>query len=361
MSRGLIRKPSFWKIVGAYRSQWKRSLKRMFIPRYGKRGMGWWRDPKKAWYNWWYHRTSISLYRIFGCKASHGTMLFAMVIASFANIFAAPVDIAKAGTKAHKIKKARKARAQRNSAQSTQSTRSKTSQTKAGTNTSRGTSSASSSTNQPKAETKTSSASSFASSNAKTSASTSTHRESTVKSTTASTNTAKKATEAHQSTVPVKQAAPTAEEKKEAVYSEAFIKAMSRNHSVPSAKQEKAEASKEPDENTPKSKPKHERDQYIRKRMIIAGSSYCDASVLEKLSVGTYFELVAEPNNPNDKDAIALVYNGEKIGYIAKQDKTAFVSCLRLGRKVYGVITNIITDAFPAKYEFETWFDSEGK
>ena len=57
---------------------------------------------------------------------------------------------------------------------------------------------------------------------------------------------------------------------------------------------------KEPDENTPKSKPKHEKDQYIRKRMFIAGSSYCDKAVLEKLSVGTYFEVVAEPDNPHD-------------------------------------------------------------
>lgn len=68
---------------------------------------------------------------------------------------------------------------------------------------------------------------------------------------------------------------------------------------------------KEYDENTPKSKPKNESDRYIRKRMIIAGSSYCDASVLEKLLVGTYFDLVAEPDNPYDKDAIMLVLDGE--------------------------------------------------
>ena len=37
MARGIIRKPSFWKIVGAFRSQWKRSLRRMFIPGYGKK------------------------------------------------------------------------------------------------------------------------------------------------------------------------------------------------------------------------------------------------------------------------------------------------------------------------------------
>ena len=118
---------------------------------------------------------------------------------------------------------------------------------------------------------------------------------------------------------------------------------------------------KEPDENTPKSTPKHEGDQYIRKRMIIAGSSYCDKAALDKLAIGTYFELVAEPTNPYDKDAVMLVHEGEKIGYIAKQDKLAFVTCLKLKRKVYGVITDIITESYPTKYEYETWFDSERK
>ena len=43
MSRGFIRRPSFWKIVGAYRSQWKRLLMRALFPNtYGKKGMGWW-------------------------------------------------------------------------------------------------------------------------------------------------------------------------------------------------------------------------------------------------------------------------------------------------------------------------------
>ena len=42
--------------------------------------------------------------------------------------------------------------------------------------------------------------------------------------------------------------------------------------------------------------------------MIIAGSYYCDANVLSELKVGTYFDLEAEPDNPNDKDAVKLIY-----------------------------------------------------
>jgi hypothetical protein len=115
----------------------------------------------------------------------------------------------------------------------------------------------------------------------------------------------------------------------------------------------------EPDENTPKSTPKNENDRYIRKRMIIAGSSYCDKSILEKLSVGTYFELSREPDNQYDENAVKLTYNGEKIGYIPKQDRLAFSFSLKLNKNIYGVITAINNYENPKKYEFETWFDSE--
>ena len=114
----------------------------------------------------------------------------------------------------------------------------------------------------------------------------------------------------------------------------------------------------EPDENTPKSTPKNEKDQYIRKRMIIAGSYYCDKAVLDTLEVGSLIDLEAEPDNPYDKDAVKLLFNGQKIGYIAKKDHMAFVTCLKLKRKIYGVITAIIEEDGQTKYEFETWFDS---
>ena len=112
MSRGIIRKPSFNKIVGAYRSQWKRFWMRLFtFGIYGSKGIGWWKNPKKAWYNFWYYRSSISVYKLLGCKPSRGACFFAMLVASVASIFAAPVDATRAGVKAHKIKKERKARA----------------------------------------------------------------------------------------------------------------------------------------------------------------------------------------------------------------------------------------------------------
>ena len=111
MSRGIIRKPSFNKIVGAYRSQWKRFWMRLFtFGIYGSKGIGWWKNPKKAWYNFWYYRTSVSVYRILGCKPSRGASFLGFFVASIISIFAAPVDATRAGVKAHKIKKERKAR-----------------------------------------------------------------------------------------------------------------------------------------------------------------------------------------------------------------------------------------------------------
>lgn len=114
----------------------------------------------------------------------------------------------------------------------------------------------------------------------------------------------------------------------------------------------------EPDENTPKSTPKCENDRYIRKRMIIAGSYYCDKAVLYMLRVGTCFDLEAEPDNPHDKDAVKLLYRGQKIGYVAKQDRLAFSTLLKLNQNIYGVITAIKEENGQHRYEFETWFDS---
>ena len=114
----------------------------------------------------------------------------------------------------------------------------------------------------------------------------------------------------------------------------------------------------DPDESTPRSTPKNEKDQYIRKRMLIAGSYYCDKAVLDTLEVGAYIDMEAEPDNPYDTDAVKLLFNGQKIGYVAKKDHTAFATCLKLKRKIYGVITAIIEENGQTKYEFEAWFDS---
>lgn len=344
MSRGLFRKISFNKMVGAYRSQWKRFWMRLFtFGIYGRKGMGWWRDPKKAWYNWWYHRTSISIPRLLGYKPSWASCFCAMIVASVIGIFAAPVDATRAGVKAHKIRAERKARSEASETRTSTTPRTTTGTTNR--NSSSASTTAPRSTSSTENKTKTANYVST------------TH--STPRSGSPSTTTKPRKTATPKPKVtytpPLKQ---PQEEKPKSDFTNysTFFSYETSKPVTPVVPPELGE--KEPDENTPKSTPKHEGDQYIRKRMIIAGSSYCDRSILDRLTVGTYFELAAEPNNPHDKDAVMLLYNGEKIGYIAKQDRLAFVTCLRLKRKVYGVITDIISEPYPTKYEFETWFES---
>lgn len=62
-----FRRPSLKSSISARTTgKFKRAVKRALIPGYGKKGMGWIHDPKKAMYNAVYHRTSFGLSDIFG-------------------------------------------------------------------------------------------------------------------------------------------------------------------------------------------------------------------------------------------------------------------------------------------------------
>ncbi len=61
-----MRTPSLKKSVKARTTgKLKRSIKKALIPGYGKKGMGWIKNPKKAAYNKVYHKTSFSLFDLF--------------------------------------------------------------------------------------------------------------------------------------------------------------------------------------------------------------------------------------------------------------------------------------------------------
>lgn len=58
-----IRKPSIKKSIKAKTTgKAKRAIKKAVIPGYGKKGMGWLNNPKKAAYNKVYKKTSIGLF-----------------------------------------------------------------------------------------------------------------------------------------------------------------------------------------------------------------------------------------------------------------------------------------------------------
>lgn len=57
-----IRKPSIKKSIKARTtSRVKRAVKKSIIPFYGKKGMGWVRNPKRALYNKVYRKTTIGV------------------------------------------------------------------------------------------------------------------------------------------------------------------------------------------------------------------------------------------------------------------------------------------------------------
>ena len=61
-----IRKPSIKKSLKARTTgKAKRAVKKSLIPGYGRKGMGWFKNPKKAAYNKVYKKTSFSIFNLF--------------------------------------------------------------------------------------------------------------------------------------------------------------------------------------------------------------------------------------------------------------------------------------------------------
>lgn len=64
-----LRTPSLKKSISARTTgRAKRAVKKALIPGYGKKGMGWLKNPKKAAYNKIYNKTSFSLSDLFKQK-----------------------------------------------------------------------------------------------------------------------------------------------------------------------------------------------------------------------------------------------------------------------------------------------------
>ena len=61
-----MRKPSIKKSISARTTgKAKRAVKKAVVPGYGKKGMGWIKDPKKAAYNKVYNKTTFSIFDFF--------------------------------------------------------------------------------------------------------------------------------------------------------------------------------------------------------------------------------------------------------------------------------------------------------
>ncbi|HFU3730027.1 TPA: HIRAN domain-containing protein [Streptococcus suis] len=58
----------------------------------------------------------------------------------------------------------------------------------------------------------------------------------------------------------------------------------------------------------------------------LAGFAYYDGlDVVEQLKLGISLDLLAEPTNPYDSEAVVILYQGKKLGYIPKH-KNSLIS-----------------------------------
>lgn len=332
MARGVFRKVSFMKTVGAYRSMWKRMLLRMFFPGYGKKGMGWLINPKKAWYNWIYYRTSISIPRLLGYKPSFGATMAALFVASVFNVAALPVDTVKAAAKSKRIKKNVNER-KRSFGKSSDSRRKSTTQlTKEGKSNTR---------NVTKSTLKKASTPKTATTNLQKASSTLRRDSSTVPKTNNDIHTD---TDNHNNP-PVRECDDNV-----TIIDDDISETTTKKDINPIQLQTTV-----PDENVPKSVPKSEKDSYIRKRIILDNTINNIGNVIDIITQGMYLDV----ENDVVSNRVKLIYEDKIIGYISVEDSFPVILCLRLGRKIYGIITDIKSVDGNFVIEVELWF-SEG-
>ena len=70
----------------------------------------------------------------------------------------------------------------------------------------------------------------------------------------------------------------------------------------------------------------------IMQSFFIAGFQYHDGALaLKKLKAGKKLELVAEPDNPHDPDAVAIYRKGVHLGYVPGDSNATIAQLLRFG------------------------------
>ena len=101
-----------------------------------------------------------------------------------------------------------------------------------------------------------------------------------------------------------------------------------------------------------KSTPRYEKDKYIRKIMHF---SFCEVDVvtLAELHTGITFDINIARIDSTDK--IIFFHLGKRLGIAEEEDESVLSTCISLGDKLYGVITDI--DLASGIVEYEAWID----
>ena len=373
--------------------------------------MGWFTNPKRAWYNFWYHRTSVSLYRLFGYKPSKLACFFALTFSTFFSLLTLPLDVASTCYKVGKSRRIRRSRASGrgghgggrgsgygsgygsgggdglgggsdfgsgsfgssssgigsgcgsrdslgggdglgNSSGDGLGSRSPNGLGGGQSSQSDGLGESrafvSQARNNPSlrisvdSETTSESRESSEDYNPRTESKTKTN----------SSSTGKRSAKAEE---------PKQQESPEKPVKLPWVKSKEQMGRVACTYEEEDKpivsltVPKEvPSENTPKSTPKNSKDQYIRKRMFIHNTM----PAADGLQVGDYLEIVSVPT-PEDKGAIALHSSSGIVGYLPLADRAPYAACLKLGRLVYAVVSDISSGEEGKKYEIETWYGTK--
>ena len=73
----------------------------------------------------------------------------------------------------------------------------------------------------------------------------------------------------------------------------------------------------------------------------------------------SFVELVPEPDNPYDANAVRVLLQGQKVGYVPKSDSLPISTYLQMGRGLYGAVSEIRREGAREQYELELWATSK--
>lgn len=75
----------------------------------------------------------------------------------------------------------------------------------------------------------------------------------------------------------------------------------------------------------------YEPSRFVMDFHLAAFAYYDGLTVIDELTLGQKVELVAEPDNPHDPDAVAIYYQGKKIGYVPEAKNALLSTFLYFG------------------------------
>ncbi len=91
----------------------------------------------------------------------------------------------------------------------------------------------------------------------------------------------------------------------------------------------------------------------------LAGFRYHAAADLwDELRVGDALELIREPDNPHDAQAVSVAWRGRKLGYVPRRENGALAWGLDRGERLQARISRLASHPNPARrIEFEVFIE----